>query len=259
MQNTKRFKRLQHTLMLAFLVLSITPLILSALYFLNSHTKDLAEQSISHLASLRDNKQKQLQSFFAAKESEVKSFARSELSNNSGGRFYGLVGAFHQLGNIDSQLNAQGRANYFNLTLTTKGNQTVNSGYIGHERYRLMFKRYNAVYNEYLKRSDFKDIMLVDISGDVVYSVKNHDLFGVNLLAKNTSYSALQQTFKAIKTKTEHSQNSPEQVPVVFTDFSANSHNTDTTAWFAAPIIQQGYLHSYVFMELSNKKSCRAH
>ncbi|SMY37260.1 Sensor histidine kinase TmoS [Photobacterium malacitanum] len=254
MQNTQRFKRLQHTLMLAFLVLSITPLILSALYFLNSHTKDLAEQSINHLASLRDNKQKQLQSFFTAKESEVKSFARSELSNNSGGRFYGLVGAFHQLGNIDSQLDAQGRANYFNLTLTTKSDQTADSGYIGHERYRLMFKRYNAVYNEYLKRSDFKDIMLVDISGDVVYSVKNHQLFGINLLAKDNTHLALQQTFKAIKAKTEQTQHSPEQVPVVFTDFSSNSHNNDTTAWFAAPIIQQGYLHSYVFMELSNKK-----
>ena len=254
MQNTKRFKRLQHTLMLAFLVLSITPLILSALYFLNSHTKDLAEQSINHLASLRDNKQKQLQSFFAAKESEVKSFARSELSTNSGGRFYGLVGAFHQLGNIDSQLDTQGRANYFNSTLTTKSDQAANSGYIGHERYRLMFKRYNAVYNEYLKRSDFKDIMLVDISGDVVYSVKNHDFFGVNLLAKNTSHLALQQTFKAIKEKTQQTPNNPELVPVVFTDFSTNNLNNDTTAWFAAPIIQQGYLHSYVFMELSNQK-----
>ncbi|GAL05899.1 chitin catabolic cascade sensor histidine kinase ChiS [Photobacterium aphoticum] len=45
MQKTTRFKRLQHTLMLAFLVLSITPLTLSALFFLNSHSTDLEEQS----------------------------------------------------------------------------------------------------------------------------------------------------------------------------------------------------------------------
>lgn len=75
MQTKQRFKRLQHTLMLAFLVLSITPLTLSALYFLNSHSKDLAEQSTSHLASLLENKKKQLNQFFAAKESEVQSFA----------------------------------------------------------------------------------------------------------------------------------------------------------------------------------------
>ena len=81
MQNTKRFKRLQHTLMLAFLVLSITPLTLSAFFFLNSHTKDLAEQSTNHLASLLDNKQKQLNNFFTARELDAQSFARSELSN----------------------------------------------------------------------------------------------------------------------------------------------------------------------------------
>ncbi|WP_318401917.1 hybrid sensor histidine kinase/response regulator [Photobacterium leiognathi] len=253
MQNTTRFKRLQHTLMLAFIVLSITPLVLSALYFLNSHTKDLAEQSINHLASLRDNKQKQLYSFFAAKESEVKSFARSELSNNSGGRFYGLVGAYHQLGDIEPQLAKQGRAHYFSQTLTKKNDNNNQTTYVGHERYRLMYKRYNAVYKEYLKRSDFKDIMLVDLSGNVVYSVHNHSLFGINLLKNQQVSPALKQTFETIKQKTKLSQKQPDQVPVTFTDFSQTANNSDTTAWFAAPIIQQGYLHSYVFMELSNK------
>ncbi|KPA53065.1 histidine kinase [Photobacterium leiognathi subsp. mandapamensis] len=253
MQNTTRFKRLQHTLMLAFIVLSITPLVLSALYFLNSHTKDLAAQSINHLASLRDNKQKQLYSFFAAKESEVKSFARSELSNNSGGRFYGLVGAYHQLGNIEPQLTEQGRANYFSQTLTKKNDNNNQTTYVGHERYRLMYKRYNAVYKEYLKRSDFKDIMLVDLSGNVVYSVHNHSLFGINLLKNQQASPALKQTFETIKQKTKLSQKQPDQVPVTFTDFSQTANHGDTTAWFAAPIIQQGYLHSYVFMELSNK------
>ncbi|WP_238029004.1 MULTISPECIES: response regulator [unclassified Photobacterium] len=253
MQNTKRFKRLQHTLMLAFIVLSITPLVLSALYFLNSHTKDLAEQSINHLASLRDNKQKQLYSFFAAKESEVKSFARSELSNNSGGRFYGLVGAYHQLGDIEQQLASQGHANYFSQTLTKKNDTHNKTTYVGHERYRLMYKRYNAVYKEYLKRSDFKDIMLVDRSGNVVYSVHNHQLFGVNLLTNTQASPALKQTFETITEKTKQSQAKPDQVPVTFTDFSQTANTSDTTAWFAAPIIQQGYLHSYVFMELSNK------
>ncbi|MGR5264666.1 hybrid sensor histidine kinase/response regulator, partial [Photobacterium damselae] len=133
MQTKQRFKRLQHTLMLAFLVLSITPLTLSALYFLNSHSKDLAEQSTSHLASLLENKKKQLSQFFAAKESEVQSFARSELANASGGRFYGLVGAYHQLGNINNLLNGLTREQYFKEILTAKGQKsTTNSAsYVG--------------------------------------------------------------------------------------------------------------------------------
>ncbi|MEH6531624.1 MAG: response regulator [Photobacterium frigidiphilum] len=256
MQNTKRFKRLQHTLMLAFLVLSITPLTLSAFFFLNSHTKDLAEQSTNHLASLLDNKQKQLNNFFTARELDVQSFARSELSNASGGRFYGLVGAFNQLGEIDTLLKGTTKSRYFKETLTTKNknfSSDNSASFVGHERYRLMYKRYNWAYEEYLKRSAFSDIMLVDINGNVVYSVFQHNKFGSNLLDDNNPSLALKETFTKIQAKTKKHQLEPDVVPVVFTDFSHDPFTNAYTAWFAAPIIQQGYLHSYVFFKLKNK------
>ena len=253
MQQTTRFKRLQHTLMLAFLVLSITPLILSALFFLNSHTKDLAEQSTNHLASLLDNKKKQLNNFFDNRESEVQSFARSELANASGGRFYGLVGAYHQLGDISEVLRTTGRSRYYSETLTNKSLGEQNTGnYVGHERYRLMYKRYNWAYEEYLKRSNFSDILLVDINGNIVYAANSPDTFGINLPDAKLALPALSQTFEAIQQKTEDAHSS-DQVPVAFTDFSPDQDETTLAAWFAAPIIQQGYLHSYVFFKLSNQ------
>ncbi|MGR5077311.1 response regulator [Photobacterium swingsii] len=256
MKNTTQFKRLQNTLMIAFLVLSITPLTLSAMFFMNSHTKDLVEQSTTHLASLLENKKKQLNNFFIAKESEAKSFSRSELANASGGRFYGLVGAFHQLGELPSKLDDNNRSTYFTHTLTEKG-KSVNShstNYIGHERYRLMYKRYHWAFEEYLKRSDFSDIMLVDIKGNVVYSVNHPERFGIGLNDPRFADSALSNTFKAIKAQTRDIQGQPEQVPIAFTDFSLNQGEALQTAWFAAPVIQQGYLHSYVFFELNNDK-----
>ncbi|MGF1727722.1 response regulator [Photobacterium nomapromontoriensis] len=254
MQKTTRFKRLQHTLMLAFLMLSITPLTLSALFFLNSHSTDLAEQSTSHLASLLDNKQTQLNSFFSARTSEVQSFARSELANASGGRFYGLVGAYHQLGDISEQLRTAGRGTYFQDTLTTKSQiDQVPGNYVGHERYRLMYKRYNWAYDEYLKRSHFEDILLVDIQGNVVYSANSPGTFSINLQKSAHDHPALNQTFTAIQQKTKLTQEEPDQVPVVFTDFSPAPDQNHLSAWFAAPIIQQGYLHSYVFFKLGNQ------
>ncbi|UXI00894.1 response regulator [Photobacterium sp. TY1-4] len=254
MQKTARFKRLQHTLMLAFLVLSITPLTLSALFFLNSHTNDLIEQSTNHLASLLENKQKQLNSYFAARESEVQSFARSELANASGGRFYGLVGAYHQLGDIDTLIKGVGNRRYFTDTLTAKtDNNSYSGNYVGHERYRLMYKRYNWAYAEYLKRSDFTDILLVDLDGNIVYSASNPDKFSLNLASSASPYPALHQTFTTIRDKTRQAQREPEQVPVVFTDFSTATVTGEHAAWFAAPIIQQGYLHSYVFFRLDNQ------
>ncbi|ELR63473.1 Chitin catabolic cascade sensor histidine kinase ChiS [Photobacterium marinum] len=253
MQNTTRFKRLQHTLMLAFLVLSITPLTFSALFFLNSHTNDLAEQSTNHLASLLENKQKQLNTFFAARTSEVQSFARSELANASGGRFYGLVGAYNQLGDIRYLTRGQERDHYFTETLTTKHeNGSDSSHYLGHERYRLIYKRYNWAYEEYLKRSDFSDILLVDIEGNVVYSTFSPNKFSYNLQDENTPLPALRRTFAAIKAQTSQQQIEPEHVPVAFTDFSLDQLSQSYTAWFAAPVIRQGYLHSYVFFQLRN-------
>lgn len=94
----QKFKRLQSTLMTAFLVLSITPLTITAIFFLQSHSKDLEEQSTSHLLSVRDTKQQQIIDYFAAQETEVMGFVRSELAYASGGRFYGLVNAFSRLG-----------------------------------------------------------------------------------------------------------------------------------------------------------------
>lgn len=253
MQKTARFKRLKHTLMLAFLVLSITPLTLSALFFLNSHTNDLVEQSTNHLASLLENKQKQLSNYFAARKSEVQSFARSELANASGGRFYGLVGAYHQLGDIETLVKGIGNRRYFTHTLTAKTDDSSYRGnYIGHERYRLMYKRYNWAYTEYLKRSDFTDILLVDLDGNIVYSATSPDKFSLNLASDTSPYPALHQTFTTVRDQARRAEQEPEVVPVVFTDFSTVAGSDAHAAWFAAPIIQQGYLHSYVFFQLAS-------
>ena len=94
----QKFKRLQSTLMLAFLVLSLTPVTLIAVFFLQSHSQDLQEQSTSHLVSVRDNKQQQIVDYLQAQESQVIGFVRSELAIASGGRFYGLINAFQRLG-----------------------------------------------------------------------------------------------------------------------------------------------------------------
>ncbi|WP_330960488.1 response regulator [Photobacterium sp. 53610] len=270
MQNTTRFKRLQHTLMLAFLLLSLIPLTLSSLFFLHSHTRDLAEQSTSHLASLRDNKSQQLDAFFAAKESEIQSFISSELANASGGRFYGIVGAFRQLGDIQRLSKGASRGDYFNQTLTTRplsGHvDNTSPDFIVQERYRLIYKRYHWAYEAYLKRSDFSDILLVDLDGNVVYTSRSPALFAASLSTETAQYPALSQTFRDIRTLTHQyrerrpensrqplSEQKSEQLPIAYTDFAADEDTGEATAWFAAPIIQHGYLHSYAFFKLSNR------
>ncbi|PMK04499.1 response regulator [Vibrio sp. 10N.261.55.A7] len=250
----QKFKRLQNTLMLAFLVLSLTPLTVVALFFLHSHSTDLQEQSTSHVTSVRDTKRQQVIDYLYAKESEVMGFVRSELAHASGGRFYGLVNAFQNLGPDIEQARSHAQQRF----IEGSGDQIRTSilpqstSYAGSERYRLLHKRYHWAYQELLKRSDFEDILLVDRTGNVTYSIYKYDYFGTNLVTGNYKDDNLGLAFKKLQTilKEKHSTN-PDFTPVIISDFSPNSEGK-SVAWLGAPIIQQGYLHSYAMFRLPN-------
>lgn len=249
----QKFKRLQNTLMLAFLVLSLTPLTVTALFFLHSHSKDLQEQSTSHLLSVRDTKQQQVIDYLSAKESEVMGFVRSELAYASGGRFYGLVNAFQRLGDDIEQARLHAQQRY----IPGSGDQIKtsvlpkSSSYVGSERYRLLHKRYHSAYLELLKRSDFDDILLVDLNGNVVYSIYKYDNYGTNLLTGRYKNSNLGTTFQHLEQiVTENRKLNEDYTPVVLSDFI--EEEGQQYAWMGAPIIQQGYLHSYAMFRLPN-------
>ncbi|ANQ27219.1 response regulator [Vibrio natriegens] len=249
----QKFKRLQSTLMTAFLVLSLTPLTITALFFLQSHSQDLQEQSTSHLLSVRDTKQQQIVDYFEARETEVMGFVRSELAYASGGRFYGLVNAFSRLGNDieESRQNAQQRY------IEGSGDQTKtsilpeSSNFVGSERYRLLHKRYHWAYSELLKRSDFNDILLVDINGNVTYSIKKDDNYGTNLLTGRYKDAALGRAFQRLANDvSERRKVNEDYTPILISDFELE--NGKQVAWLGAPIVQQGYLHSYAMFRLPN-------
>lgn len=249
----QKFKRLQSTLMLAFLALSITPLTVIAIFFLQSHTKDLQEQSTLHLVSVRDSKQQQVVDYLYAKESEVMGFVRSELAYASGGRFYGLVNAFRSLGLDIDQAREYAQKRY----IQGSGDQIKtsilpqSSLFNGTERYRLLHKRYHWAYLELLKRSDFDDILLVDREGNVTYSIYKNDNFGTNLLTGKYKDANLGQTFSKLRSLvTEKRKTNEDFTPVIISDFSQEQGKS--VAWLGAPIVQQGYLHSYAMFRLPN-------
>ncbi|MEF1254655.1 MULTISPECIES: response regulator [unclassified Vibrio] len=249
----QKFKRLQNTLMLAFLVLSITPLTVIAIFFLQSHTTDLQEQSTLHLVSVRDSKQQQVVDYLYAKESEVMGFVRSELAYASGGRFYGLVNAFGSLGLDIEQAREYAQKRY----IQGSGDQIKtsilpqSSLFNGTERYRLLHKRYHWAYLELLKRSDFDDILLVDREGNVTYSAFKYDNFGTNLLTGKYKDANLGHTFTKLRNLvTEKRKTNEDFTPVIISDFAQEQGKS--VAWLGAPIVQQGYLHSYAMFRLPN-------
>ncbi|EMR38018.1 response regulator, partial [Vibrio harveyi] len=123
--------------------------------------------------------------------------------------------------------------------------------YVGSERYRLLHKRYHWAYLELLKRSDFNDILLVDIDGNVTYSINKDDNYGTNLLTGRYKDTALGRTFKRLSEDVSARRKVNEDyTPVVVSDFDIE--NGKQVAWLGAPIVQQGYLHSYAMFRLPN-------
>nr|WP_086940082.1 response regulator [Thaumasiovibrio occultus] len=248
-------KRLQTSLMTAFLVISMTPLTLSGFFFLNSHIADLESQSSQHLSLLRDTKAKQIEDYFLRQMQESLNFASSELANASGGKFYGLVGAFNQLAHQGISANTVAQSDYIKGVLTGNKVDLSEEGgrYIANERYRLLHKRYHEAYTHYLTRADFSNILLVDVDGNVAYSVEKAPYFGQNLLEAQFKELAISQTFVKIRDKVNAITPANARDSYVFTDYSIDPLTNENTAWFAAPIIQQGYLHSFVLYALPTK------
>lgn len=236
--------------MLAFLFLSLAPLTVTSLFFLHSHKQDLLEQSHSLLISVRDNKQQQVNSYLHANHAFVMSFVRSELAFASGGRFYGLVNAFQRLGADieEARKNAQQRYVIGSGDQIKTSTLKESQDYVGSERYRLLHKRYHWAYTELLKRSEFDDILLVDLEGNVTYSNLKLANFGTNLSHHTAQESTLSQTFYRIKSVVAKREIENE-TPVIMSDFSPDGSGK-RFAWLAAPIIQQGYLHSYALLRL---------
>ncbi|ORT48900.1 histidine kinase [Vibrio sp. qd031] len=246
-----KFKRLKNTLTLAFLLVSLVPLTVIGLFFLQSHSNDLEAQSKAHLTSVRDNAAQQLNDYFKNLKSESLGFVRSELAYASGGRFYGLINAFRSLGDDMEHARQNAQQRYKRDSSDQLATQIARDSaeFDGSERYRLMHLRYHSTYLELVNRSEFDDILLVDINGNVAYSVYKRDYYGTNLTDEKYTGTQLGKTFERIKQRSKGiDKDETTTIPVVYSDFDLNA--SQPHAWFAAPIVQQGYLHSYALFRL---------
>jgi two-component system, sensor histidine kinase ChiS len=252
MHSKQHNKKLKNTVMMAFLALSIIPLTLISLFFLYTQSQDLTEQSKTQLIALRDNQQLQIQNYFKSQESQVRSFARSELGISSGGRFSGLTSAFEHLGIDEEQARLHAQKRYIEGSGDKRNNviPSDSPNYNGSERYRLIHKRYHYRFTDILTNSDFDDILLVTRSGTVVYSTKKNAEYGTNLMTGKFQNSSLANIFRRIVKLAK--TNDGKSIPVIFSDF--NEQESKQIAWFAAPVTERGFQHSFVFFKLENSQ-----
>ncbi|MGL5759012.1 ATP-binding protein [Plesiomonas sp.] len=257
------YKKLQPKLMLAFLLIGTIPFSLTAWFLLKVHATDLTEQTNNYLVAARDIKKNQLNDYFHSLEEQVLGFVNTELASAAGGRFYGLVNAFQMLGDNDEQarMNAQNRyipgsGDKPSTRLSAETPQGYGA-YVGSERYRLLHSRFHPSFVEKLRFSDFSDILIANTQGDIVYSVMKNRNFGTNLLQGPWKSSPLSEAFKQTLLAAEQhttQANKLKKTPLIFIDFAIDPITKEHVAYLAAPVEQNGYLHSIFIFQLTKRK-----
>jgi two-component system sensor histidine kinase ChiS len=94
-------------------------------------------------------------------------------------------------------------------------------------------QRFHRGYADMVRKSNYSDIFLIDLNGDVVYSVTKHANFATNLLSGPYQSSGLGNTFAKIKRRLDGGQK-PQQI-FEFTDFGRNELTGQVVAYLAAP------------------------
>lgn len=112
-------------------------------------------------------------------------------------------------------------------------------------------KKYHNYFLNELKQYDFYDIFLINLNGDIVYSVfKEHD-FGTNLLNGVYKKTSLADAFKKALTL--------EKNGVAFSDFTAYEPSYDKPAAFmATPLYSDGKIAGVIAIQLSMENINRA-
>lgn len=251
-----RPRGLRPQLMLAFFMLGLVPFLVVTLFFLYSHGKDLTTQTSNHLVSVRNIKKNQLQDYFGNLKEQIINFSQQDFAGNSIGRFYGFTGAFEKLGTTPQEARARAQARYVPGSwdkLQQPDSQveiepSISALILADEMYGRVHQRFHRGYADMVRKSNYSDIFLVDLNGDVVYSVTKQANFATNLLSGPYQSSGLGNTFAKIKRRLDGGQK-PQQI-FEFTDFGRNELTGQVVAYLAAPVMQYDYVRGVVIFEL---------
>ncbi|MEJ6115322.1 response regulator [Aeromonas salmonicida] len=247
---------LRPQLMLAFFMLGLVPFLVVTLFFLYSHGKDLTTQTSNHLVSVRNIKKSQLEDYFGNLKEQIINFSQQDFAGNSIGRFYGFTGAFEKLGTTPQEARARAQARYVPGSWDklqkpdpkVEIEPAISALILADEMYGRVHQRFHRGYADMVRKSNYSDIFLIDLNGDVVYSVTKRPNFATNLLSGPYQASGLGSTFAKIKRRLDGGQK-PQQI-FEFTDFGRNELTGQVVAYMAAPVMQYDYVRGVVIFEL---------
>ena len=188
-------------------MLAMVPFLVVTLFSSIATAKDLTQTS-NHLVSFATSKKNQLEDYFGNLKEQIINFSQQDFAGNSIGRFLsGFTGAFENSGTTPQEAPrpcswaAMCRAPGTSCNNpTARWNEpSISALILADEMYGQVHQRFHRGYAaDMVRKSNYSDIFLVDLSGDVVYSVTKHANFAQPAL-RPLSVERLWQHLRQIK------------------------------------------------------------
>ncbi|MCE2572004.1 ATP-binding protein [Motilimonas eburnea] len=228
---------------LAFLLLSITPMAVIAIVFHASFVSNNNKQVADTLYSIALSKENTLEQHLLGLRQQALHFSNTDFVRYAMSRFYGFSYAFNLIADEPKQaadllLSTYLQAGDFK-NLPSKLGMTVGS-------YAHVHDRFHDGFIDYLTVSDFNDIILINLSGQVVYSTKKDGYFTENLRSGELQSSPLGQAFVALERELGNTIIAETAKPMLFHDYSFDNIKQAVVSYFIMPINNHGRYTGYI-------------
>ncbi len=224
---------------LAFLILSITPMALISGVFHYSFVQNNQEQVYDTLYSIALNKENTLRQHMTSLSQQALHFSNTDFVRYAMSKFYGFSFAFGFISDSPAKSAKllkkayEEQGHFKNLPTSFEG---ASGSYAG------VHSRFNDGFKDYTKATDFSDVILINMKGQVVYSAEKNGYFGANLSSDDYSSSPLGLVYMRLNHQLPEPQKDSQQAEpkvdewVQFVDFSYDKVTNDVTAYLVLPI-----------------------
>ncbi|MFO6422565.1 ATP-binding protein [Motilimonas sp. KMU-193] len=235
---------------LAFLLLSITPMALIAIVFHASFVSNNNKQVADTLYSIALSKENTLEQHLLGLRQQALHFSNTDFVRYAMSRFYGFSYAFDLISDEPDKAAELLLATYQQAgdfkNLPSKLGMTVGS-------YAHVHDRFHDGFIDYLAVSDFNDIILINLSGQVVYSTNKDGYFTENLRASSLQTSPLGRAFVELERERGNTLTAETTKPMLFYDFSYDAIKQAVVSYFIMPINNHGRYTGYIAYALPTK------
>jgi methyl-accepting chemotaxis protein len=197
----------------------------------------------SQMQSIRENKKKQIVTYFSNKQADAFALASSSDIRSGFPEFLDGFNSLKRQGGANSVTNYLQQKYIFENPFSAKKRSDLLDANDG-SQYSKVHKKYHSYFKKYIQDKFFYDLIIIDKEGNIVYSVWKELDFATNLDRGQYKDSNLGQVFRKAR-------DSRDLTAVYYVDFDNYApSNNDPASFMASPIVINGKIEGVLALQM---------